>query len=140
LDNGLGICFVVDDDRKFLGRIRLEELRHALREGMLLAGPSLGDFLEKSGIPRDGLEKNDQASPQWDGCGRLSGITVDYSQQFIHIARPDLSHTEFRFALDAFLSSWISSTGAYVQQFQEDFAAFIGRRRGIAVSAQPHYI
>src|SRR4029077_20077864 len=35
---------------------------------------------------------------------------------------------------DAFLSSWISGTGAYVQQFQDNFAAFIGRQRGIAVS------
>jgi perosamine synthetase len=134
LDNGLGICFVVDDDRKLLGRVRLEELRYALREGRLLATPCLGDFLEKSRTSCDELESDDPVRPRLDGRGRLSGVTVDHSQQFVHIARPDLSHAEFRLALDAFLSSWISSTGAYVQQFQDNFAAFIGRQRGIAVS------
>jgi perosamine synthetase len=45
-----------------------------------------------------------------------------------------MSHREFRAVLDAFLSSWISSKGPYVEQFEEGFAHFAGARHGIAVS------
>jgi perosamine synthetase len=136
LDNGLGICFVVDDNRKLRGRIRLDELRQALRDGRLLAEPSVGGLLERTGEPSDELEaeKNDAVRPLVDRHGCLIGVAVDRSRCFVQIARPDLTHAEFRLALDAFLSSWISSTGAYVRQFQDRFAGFIGRRRGVAVS------
>src|SRR3569833_2759944 len=49
-------------------------------------------------------------------------------------APPDMSHREFRAVLDAFLSSWISSKGPYVEKFEEGFARFAGARHGIAVS------
>ena len=35
LDNGLGVCFVLDDDRRLLDRVEMEDLRWALREGGL---------------------------------------------------------------------------------------------------------
>jgi perosamine synthetase len=45
-----------------------------------------------------------------------------------------MSHREFRSLLDAFLSSWISSKGPYVDKFEQEFRAFIGTGHGIAVS------
>src|SRR5215475_2166755 len=118
LNNGLGACFVLDR-RRLVGRIDLEDLRRALREGHLEA--RVGDLLP--GKPPCSLDEDPVLRPLRDGAGRFLGVAVDRSRQPASIARPDLTQAEFTGYLDAFLSSWISSSGPYVQQFQDRFAA-----------------
>jgi perosamine synthetase len=50
------------------------------------------------------------------------------------VAAPDLSGNEEQYVLDAIRSSWISSTGPYVERFEREFAAFAGTRAAIAVA------
>jgi perosamine synthetase len=52
----------------------------------------------------------------------------------IPVARPVLGELERRYVLDALDSGWISSVGRYVARFEEEFAAYCGTRRGVAVS------
>ena len=52
----------------------------------------------------------------------------------IPVARPDLSGNEENYVLDAVRSSWISSTGKYINQFESEFGKLCGERRAIAVS------
>jgi perosamine synthetase len=132
LDNGVGACLVVDG-RRYLGRVSLDELGRAGLTGALLA-PTLGQHLRELGRHRSNVSPTDILQPDLDPAGNLIGITVDRSAQRLQIARPDMSHREFRAVLDAFLSSWISSKGPYVEQFEEGFAHFAGARHGIAVS------
>jgi perosamine synthetase len=54
--------------------------------------------------------------------------------QPIQVSRPDLSHHEFRSVLEAFISSWISSKGPYVEKFERDFGDFVGVKHGVAVT------
>jgi perosamine synthetase len=129
LNNGFGACFVLDRKR-LVGRVDLEDLRRALREGRLEA--SVGCLL--AGQPPRAVDRDEVLRPVLDSAGRLMGVAVDRSRQPVSIARPDLTQAELAAFLDAFLSSWISSSGPYVQQFQDRFAAFVGRQRGIAVS------
>jgi perosamine synthetase len=129
LNNGFGACFVLDRKR-LVGRVDLEDLRRALREGRLEA--SVGRLL--AGQPPRAVDRDEVLRPVLDSAGRLMGVAVDRSRQPVSIARPDLTQAELAAFLDAFLSSWISSSGPYVQQFQDRFAAFVGRQRGIAVS------
>lgn len=51
----------------------------------------------------------------------------------IPLARPDLSELEEKFVLDALRSTWISSTGKYVTQFEEQFSVICGTRTSIGV-------
>jgi perosamine synthetase len=51
----------------------------------------------------------------------------------IRIAAPDLSGSEEAFLLDAFRSTWISSTGPYVDRFERDFAELCGTSSSVAV-------
>jgi perosamine synthetase len=136
LDNGLGACFVLDDDQRLLGRIELEDLRCALVQGKLLAGHDLKGLLGELALRPSAEERrpDEAVTPLIDKDGRFKGVRLDRSRRFVQVARPDLSHGEFRLALDAFLSSWISSSGSYIRQFQDRFAALVGRRHGIAVS------
>ena len=133
LDNGLGACLVVDGQR-YVGRVTLDTLGRAALEGGLLA-PTLGQHLGESPcLLRNEPVDDALLHPQLDAAGNLTGVTVDRSAQRVQIARPDLTHREFRSVLDAFLSSWISSKGPYVDKFEDGFSRFVGTRHGVAVS------
>src|SRR5579864_124897 len=134
LDNGLGTCLVVESNRRFVGRLSLDDIGHAIRGGALLA-PSLDHqpALFARGPDRACTEDNAVLKPELDGAGNLVRVRIDRSNQPINVARPDMSRTEFRFLLDAFLSSWISSKGPYVQKFEQEFSSYIGLSDGVAV-------
>jgi len=51
----------------------------------------------------------------------------------IPVAIPDLSGNEERYVLEALRSSWISSTGPFIQRFERDFAAMCDARAAIGV-------
>ena len=52
----------------------------------------------------------------------------------INVSQPDLTDRERAYLLDAFDSSWISSTGEYVGRFEESFAEFAAVRHAITCS------
>jgi perosamine synthetase len=135
LDNGVGSCLVVENEQRLVGRISLDEIGRAILGGALHA-PSLGHCMANlnGGLRNEaGVDKN-ALRPIVDAEGNLTGISLDHSTQFVHVARPDMTHREFRSLLDAFISSWISSKGPYVEKFEAEFRAFVGARHGIAVS------
>lgn len=51
----------------------------------------------------------------------------------IPVAMPDLSGNEEKYILKAIRSSWISSTGPYVQEFEHKFAELCGTRTAVSV-------
>lgn len=135
LDNGLGTCLVVGDKRHVVGRISLDDIGKAVLDGALL-NPRLDQHIERFShrLHNDSSVDKDVLRPVLDASGRLIGVDIDRSSQRIQVARPDMGHQEFRSILDAFLSSWISSKGPYVDKFEQEFRAFIGTSQGIAVS------
>src|SRR4051812_12071262 len=133
LDNGLGACLVVDGQR-YIGRVTLEALGRAALDGGLLA-PTLGQYIKATAHLRPNTPVEAAVlEPELDAAGNLTGIAVDRSAQPIQIARPHLTHHEFRAVIDAFISSWISSKGPYVEKFEDDFSSFVGSGHGVAVS------
>lgn len=51
----------------------------------------------------------------------------------ISLAAPDLSGNETRYVVDAVNSSWISSTGKYIDRFEKEFAELCGTNSAIPV-------
>ena len=51
----------------------------------------------------------------------------------IPLAAPDLSGNELEYVTDAIRSSWISSTGPYVERFEAEFARVCGTRTALSV-------
>ena len=47
----------------------------------------------------------------------------------IPVAMPDLSGNEEKYVVDAIRSTWISSTGPYIQRFEKEFAYWIQATR-----------
>ena len=52
----------------------------------------------------------------------------------IPVAEPDLSGNEAAYVAEAIASSWISSTGAFLDRFEREFADWTGARAAIGVS------
>lgn len=50
------------------------------------------------------------------------------------VAQPDLSGREAEYVAEAISSSWISSTGPFVDRFEREFAAFCGTRKAVAAA------
>jgi perosamine synthetase len=139
LDNGLGSCLIVEDDERLVGRISLDDIRRAILDGTALADPTLDRHVSSTHVSGTSLLRNDTADNDVlraivDHRGHLRGVRVDRSMQPIQVARPDLSHHEFRSVLEAFISSWISSKGPYVEKFEREFGTFVGTDHAIAVT------
>ena len=128
-------CLVVEDDNRLVGRVTLDDIGKAVLDGALLH-PTLGRHLATLGrrLHNDASVDANVLRPLLDAAGGLVGVAIDRSTQRIQVARPDMSRKEFRTVLDAFLSSWISSRGPYVEKFEQEFRAFVGAQHGIAVS------
>lgn len=140
LDNRTGTCFIVDQDRRVIGHITLDDVRRAIRDGIAANEATLAQHLAHCAAAytapaRAALDaKTKMVRPVLDADGRLADVIVDRSREPVQVARPDLSHREFRAVLDAFISSWISSHGTYIRDFEEEFASYIGMKHGIAAS------
>jgi len=53
----------------------------------------------------------------------------------IPIAEPDLSGNEEKYVIECIRTGWVSSKGKFVDQFEENFASYVGARHAIAVSS-----
>jgi perosamine synthetase len=53
---------------------------------------------------------------------------------FVPVNEPSLDGNEKQYLLECIESGWISSEGPFIKQFEEKFAARVGRKHGIAVT------
>ena len=51
----------------------------------------------------------------------------------INVCEPYLNGNETEYVMDAVSTGWISSSGSYVNRFEESFAQYCGVKHGIAV-------
>lgn len=58
---------------------------------------------------------------------------MDTEHDFIPVASPDLGEVEERYVVDAIRSSWISSSGHYVNRFEKEFAELCGAKAAASV-------
>ena len=54
--------------------------------------------------------------------------------KFIPVAEPNLGSEEEKFVLECIRSTWISSTGAFIQKFEEEFSNYMGVKYAISCS------
>lgn len=63
----------------------------------------------------------------------MSGNEKTLTKLNIPTARPDLRGNEEKYVVQAIRSSWISSSGDFVDRFESEFAQFTGCRRALSV-------
>jgi len=148
-DNALGVCFVVDKLNSLQGVATDGDIRRAILNQKSLDSP-IGEILAKNFVfghidePIDLLisriteGKNDNVKinilPIVDDENHL----IDY-YQYIHqihfpVALPNFGGNELKYLTDAFLSSWISSSGEYIDRFEESFSNYSDCEFGVSTS------
>lgn len=130
LDNGFGLVFVVGQDGALIGELPLSRMRVALRDGLHLSHTTAGELA----IPWEEGRSDLPIAPVIDPHGCIIALDKRVSSSLLPVAEPDLSRSELRNLLDAFLSTWISSTGDYILEFESLFSARVGMTHGVATS------
>lgn len=141
--NAKGTAFITDDTGRLIGIMTDGDIRR-----LLINGYGLNDCI-KPHINKDFEYARVSDEPE-DIAGKFNVHIkiipivnedmrlVDYVNydENIHIslAQPQLNGNEYKYLMDAFLSTWISSTGKYIQRFEESFSNYCGVRYGVATS------
>ena len=142
-ENGKGIVFVVDDEGKLSGVLTDGDIRaHLLEERNFIV--LVSDLMNRDFVfARDDQEYDDLIKlfneeisivPIIDDNYKLIDYMEFNKTLRIPVALPDLKGKEFEYLTDAFLSTWISSSGKYIDMFESKFSSFCGSNYGIAVS------
>ena len=141
--NGKGIAFIVDGDNVLKGVLTDGDIRQLLLDGHDLqvkaADVLNGNFVFAKSTEgyNEILDKfNEQIKiiPVLDDNNKVINYFEFKSDIHIPIAIPDLGDNELKYLIDAFLSTWISSSGKYINIFEDRFSSYCGCKFGVAVS------
>jgi perosamine synthetase len=120
---------IVTEEQQPVGILPREKVQHAIVSGSYKTA-TIAALME----PYDEAEVATlplQITTDAQGC-----ITsIAYRQHgLIPVSEPYLGENEWRFVLDAMLSTWIANTGHYVNQFEKEFADFCGTKHAVTVT------
>ena len=146
-ENSMGVCFVVDEFNSLKGVATDGDIRRALlnNNGLdsLISKICNYDFI--CGYKKDSsaaliekansvVDKNIGVIPIVDENNHLVDYFTYAHQRFFPVAIPNLGGNEFKYLTDAFLSTWISSSGSYIDKFEHSFSSYSDCTYGVAVS------
>lgn len=141
--NTKGSAFITDDSGKLVGVVTDGDIRRLLLNGNGL-NDTIGSHLRTDFVYAVVGENPADISRKFNDRIRIIPIVddqmllVDYagydSNVHISLAQPQLCGNEYKYLMDAFLSTWISSTGKYITQFEDSFANYCGVKYGVATS------
>lgn len=140
--NSKGTIFIVSYENKLLGIATDGDIRRFLMGGGNI-NSSVCDvmntnfvYAKKDETHQELLSKvNEKVKiiPIVDNDGKLISC-FDVKNIFHPVAIPDLNGNELKYLFDAFLSTWISSSGEYIKLFEQNFSDYIDCDYGVAVS------
>ena len=141
--NARGVAFITDNEHKLIGLITDGDIRRFLLDGgQLEAG--IEKCMNTNFVYGSRQDSNDDLLKMINDDVKIIPLVnedfevEDYFEYrtnvHIPVATPDLKGNEFNYLTDAFLSTWISSCGDYIDRFENEFSLFCGRKYGVAVS------
>lgn len=142
-ESGKGIVFIVDDKDVLKGLVTDGDVRRGLLKGVTLDA-QVSDIESRKFVYAYDTEKTEDVLKKFNEKVKIIPIVnekmqvVDYceynNRMKLAIAQPQLNGKELEYLLDGFLSTWISSTGKYVTQFEQKFSDYCGVSYGVATS------
>lgn len=142
-DNVMGIAFVVDKNKQLCGTVTDGDIRRALLNDKKL-DEKVENIISSNFIY--GVEGENYESLMKKISHKVKTIPIinknnevidlfEYKQNvYFPVAIPNLNGNEFKYLTDAFMSTWISSSGEYINRFEEDFSKYSDCKYGVAVS------
>ena len=142
--SGRGIAFVVDEQSHLKGVVTDGDVRRALLRGVSLDAGVYG-FMTKDcvqarvGTPLEAIigrmSEAIKYVPVTDESGRIVDYVAFAQAVRLPVAAPSFSGNELRYVTECVLTSWISSKGRFVSEFELLFEKFIGAKHAVAVSS-----
>jgi len=139
-----GTAFIENEINKLVGIVTDGDVRRLLLGGKTLDSTlELGDlgtfvFAHEGENFEELLKKTScqiQIIPIVNNEGELQDyFEYSHKTKFTPVAEPTLENKELEYLLDAFLSTWISSRGKYIDKFEDEFSDFCNVEYGVAVS------
>ncbi|MEW6552589.1 MAG: aminotransferase class I/II-fold pyridoxal phosphate-dependent enzyme [Campylobacterota bacterium] len=142
-ENAMGVVFVVDDESKLCGVITDGDIRRSLLNDfgldVKIERILTGDFtFGMAGESYDSLLKKISNKVKVIPIVNEKHNVIDFFEYkqnvYFPVAIPNLNGNEFKYLTDAFMSTWISSSGEYIVRFEEDFSKYCDCDYGVAVS------
>ena len=141
--NSYGTCFVVNNSNKLIGVITDGDLRRALLKGQDLS-TRIDKVIKKKYVYATSDQDSKKILKSLSDEIRIipivdrEGCVIDFAS-LNHIpntpaATPDLYGNELKYLTDAFLSTWISSSGEYIDRLESSFSKYSGCNYGSSVS------
>ena len=142
-ENGKGIVFIVDDAHIIYGVLTDGDIRaYLLKERNF--NISVSNIMNRDFVFSYHNYKSEDIIKLFNEKIKIIPIIDDHNKLIdymelnktlrIPVALPDLKGKEFEYLTDAFLSTWISSSGKYIDMFEKKFASFCDTNYGVAVS------
>jgi len=142
-NNSQKVCFVIDTNECLVGVLTDGDIRRSILSGIELQAP-IGKIISKDYVSGYQYDKTSLHLKKLNTKIRIIPIVnqenkvvdyVEYSQSaYFPVATPVLNGNEFKYLTDAFFSSWISSTGKYIDLFEEQFSNYSDCTYGVALS------
>jgi len=141
--NAMGIAFIIDDNNILCGTVTDGDIRRALLDNYGLHEKvqkiiSKEFIFGKIGEDYTSLMKKISHKikiiPLVDNEQKVVDF-FEYKQDiYFPVAIPNLNGNEFKYLTDAFMSTWISSSGEYIGRFENEFSKYIDCQYGVACS------
>lgn len=141
--NAMGVVFIADEESKLCGIITDGDIRRAILNGTELdekVSTILHDeytFAYEDETYEEIMKKVNQQVRIIPIVNKEHQI-IDFfkfkSDVFFPVSIPELNGNEFKYLIDSFISTWISSSGKYINQFENDFAKYCNMDYGVCVS------
>lgn len=142
-NNAQGVCFVVNTNGKLIGVLTDGDIRRAL-----IAGKTLNTLVDE--VMQRQFTAMSVSTPLQEVQAKLSStirhiplldeqdIPVDYASltraHRIPVMTPQLNGNELKYVSECITTGWISSQGAFVRRFEQEFANYCGLPHAVAVS------
>ena len=137
------IAFVLElHSNKIIGTVSDGDIRRALLDGL-----EMSDSVSKCMYTEFTYINNNNSNIQFfsayeginiipvvDDDMNLLGYEENEQNYHIPVASPQFGGNELKYLTDAFLSTWISSTGEYIEKFEKMFAEYCGIKYSVATS------
>ena len=142
-ENSMGVCFVVDGSNILKGVVTDGDIRRAILKCKSLDSPVVeilnNDFIygyesDSSDVLIKKISKKISIIPIVDKDNQLVDYFKYSHQSHFPVAAPNLGGNEFKYLTDAFLSTWISSAGSYIDKFEDKFSNYSDCSHGVTVS------
>ncbi len=142
--NALRTAFIMDENDRITGVMTDGDIRRLLIDGNGL-NSVIDTVVNKEFVY---AKQDDSVEAMMSKCSNSIDILpivddemhlIDYftfhDNKRLSLAIPQLNGNEYSYLMDALLSTWISSTGKYVDRFEYDFADYCGMKYGVSTSS-----